>query len=103
MLYLPNYLFFMAYLTRCVRKGKAAHVIRIGNSPWCLNSAVTSDYPMEDYVREVNVAGFANTMPKRSSCNARFVTVNDRVFLVSTKPIAAGQEVIAYYKRLDNC
>jgi hypothetical protein len=57
---------------------------------------------MEWYVHSINVAGFANTMPKRSDCNALFVTANDRVFLVSTEPIAAGREVFAFYKRLDN-
>ena len=57
---------------------------------------------MEWYVGEIGIAGFANTKSKRSDCNARFVTVNDRVFLVSTKSIGAGCEVIAFYKRLDN-
>jgi hypothetical protein len=28
--------------------------------------------------------------------------VNNRVFLVSTKPVRAGREVLAFYKRLDN-
>jgi hypothetical protein len=57
---------------------------------------------MEWYVGKVGIAGFANTKSKRSDCNARFVTVNNRVFLVSTKPIGAGREVFAFYKRLDN-
>jgi hypothetical protein len=56
---------------------------------------------MEWYVDAIGVAGFANTKPKRSDCNARFETVNDRVFLVSTKSIGAGREVFAFYKRLD--
>jgi hypothetical protein len=57
---------------------------------------------MEWYVDEIGIAGFANTKSKRSDCNARFVTVDDRVFLVATKSIRAGREVFAFYKRLDN-
>ncbi len=57
---------------------------------------------MECYVSEIGIAGFANTKSKLSDCNARFVTVDDRVFLVSTKSIGAGREVFAFYKRLDN-
>ncbi len=82
-------------------KGKATHVIRIGDSIWCFDSAISHEYPMEWYVKGVTVAGFANTQSTRAACNARFVTVNDRVFLVSTKPIDAGGEVFAFYKRLD--
>jgi hypothetical protein len=82
-------------------QGKATHVIRIGDSIWCFDSATSCDFPMEWYVEGVNVAGFANTQPTRAACNARFVTVNERVFLVSTKPINAGGEVFARYKRLD--
>jgi hypothetical protein len=57
---------------------------------------------MEWYVDRFCVAGFANTQDSRSYCNARFMTVNDRVFLISTKAIGPGREVFAYYKRLDN-
>ena len=44
---------------RCVRQGKATHIIRIGDSLWCLDSAITSVYPMELYVDGINVTGFA--------------------------------------------
>jgi hypothetical protein len=54
------------------------------------------------YVAEIRIVGFANTKLKQSDCNALFVTVNDRVFLVSTKSIGACREVFAFYKRLDN-
>ena len=76
-------------------------MIHIADSIWCFNSAISDEYPMEWYVNSTCVAGFANTMPKRSACNAMFVTVDGRVFLVSTKPIGAGCEVFAFYKRLD--
>jgi hypothetical protein len=56
---------------------------------------------MEWFVDQIGIAGFANTLKRRSDCNARFVTVKDRVFLVSTKPIRSGREVYAFYKRLD--
>jgi hypothetical protein len=66
-------LFFVAFILylRRVRKGKATHVIRIGDSLWCFNSAISSHYPMAWYVHSINVAGFANTMPRRAHCNAR--------------------------------
>jgi hypothetical protein len=82
-------------------KSKATHVIRIGDSIWCFDSVTSHENPMKWYVDSVTVAGFANTQPKRAACNARFVSVNDRVFLVSTKPIDACGEVFARYKRLD--
>jgi hypothetical protein len=69
---------------------------------WCINSAITDEYPMEWYVSQIGIAGFANTKSKRSRCNAKFVTVDDRVFLVSTTSIGAGREAFAFYKRLDN-
>lgn len=84
-----------------VQKGKATHIIHIEDSIWCFDSAISNAYPMKLYVERMCVAGFANTKPKRSDCNARFVTVGDRVFLVSTKPIGAGREVFAFYKRLE--
>ena len=86
----------------CHLQDKASHVIRIGDSIWCFNSQTSLKNPMQWFVDQVSVAGFANTKPKRSDCNARFVTVGDRVFLVSTKPIRSGCEVFAFYKRLDN-
>ena len=46
------------------------------------------------------LAGFANTLD-RSLCNCKFVTVGDRIFLESTKPLLAGMEVIAFYERSD--
>ena len=90
-----------SYICLVGLKGQATHVIRIGDSIWCFDSATSLEYPMEWYVQGVTVAGFANTQPTRAACNARFVTVNERVFLVSTKPIKAGGEVFAHYKRLD--
>jgi hypothetical protein len=84
------------------QKGKAAHVKHIEDSIWCFDSAISDEYPMEWFVDQVGVAGFANTKDRRSDCNARFLTVKDRVFLVSTKPIRSGREIFPFYKRLDN-
>jgi hypothetical protein len=33
-------------------------------SQWCFNSAITDEYPMEWYVSEIGIAGFANTKSK---------------------------------------
>ena len=79
-------------------QGKGAYLKRIGDSDWCFNSEVTARYPMQWYVDGKCVAGFANTMDKRSLCNAKFVSLKERVFLVSTKRIREGDEVMAYYK-----
>ena len=46
------------------------------------------------------LAGFANTLD-RSLCNCKFITVGDRIFLESTKPLLAGMEVFAFYERTD--
>jgi len=81
-------------------KGLDTHIKRIDGSN-CFNSEVTSKHPMEWYVGRQSVAGFANTWPKRRDCNARFVTIGSRVFMVSTKPIDQDQEVFAYYKRTE--
>ena len=94
--------FFISHLfshLSCVPKGKATHVIHIGDSIWCIDSAISDEYPMEWYVDAIGVAGFANTKSRRADCNAR--TVNNRVFLVSTKAIGPAREVFAFYKRLD--
>lgn len=56
---------------------------------------------MQWFIDQIGVAGFANTKQLRSDCNSRFLTVKDRVFLVSTRPIRSGREVLAFYKRLD--
>ena len=82
-------------------QGKGAYLKRIGDSDWCFNSEVTARYPMQWYVDGKCVAGFANTMDKRSLCNAKFVSLKERVFLVSTKRIREGDEVMAYYKRAE--
>ena len=78
-------------------KGLATHVKRV-DSNWCWNSMLTSKFTMQWYVKRQSVAGFANTKLKRSDCNAKFVTVGHRVFIVSTKPIDADQEIYVYYK-----
>ena len=44
------------------QKGKAAHVKHIEDSIWCFDSAISDEYPMEWFVDQVGVAGFANTV-----------------------------------------
>ena len=43
------------------------------------------------------VAGFANSN-RRKLCNAKFMTINDEIFLVAIKPVKKGKEVFVYYK-----
>jgi hypothetical protein len=42
------------------------------------------------------MGGFANTKPRRE-CNAKFETRGDKVYVVTTKPIRAGEEVFVFY------
>ena len=56
---------------------------------------------MQWFVDGQCVAGFANTKDNRSLCNAKFVSLKERVFLVSTKRIREGEEVMAYCDRAE--
>jgi hypothetical protein len=49
----------------CHLQDKASHVIRIGDSIWCFNSQTSLKNPMQWFVDQVSVAGFANTKPIR--------------------------------------
>ena len=80
-------------------QGKATHIKRLTDSIWCINSKITSRFPMQWYVNNHGVAGFANTKNKKTECNAEFETIGNRVFLVATAYIDAGEEVFAYYSR----
>lgn len=54
-------------------------------------------FPIEWYVRNNLVGGFANSNA-RKLCNAKFETVGDQVYVVATKPIMAGEEIFVFYK-----
>jgi hypothetical protein len=67
------------------------------NLAYCLDSRPSKEFPLEWYVRNHGLGGFANTKI-REECNAKFETIGDDVFVVATKHIAAGEEVIVFYK-----
>jgi hypothetical protein len=52
---------------------------------------------MEWFVRNHLVGGFLNSNV-RTMCNAKFVTVEDEVFVLATKAIKTGEEVFVHYK-----
>ena len=54
-------------------------------------------FPVEWFVQNHKLARFANTKVRRE-CNAKFVTIGEDVYVVATKPIAAGEEVIVFYR-----
>ena len=55
------------------------------------DSAASLYYQSECVVDRQGVAGFANIQLKRADCNAKFIAVLDRVFLVSTKASALAE------------
>jgi hypothetical protein len=67
------------------------------NLAYCLDSRPSREFPLKWYVRNHGLGGFANTRDRRD-CNAKFETIGEDVFVVATKPIAAGEEVFVYYK-----
>jgi hypothetical protein len=52
---------------------------------------------MEWFVRNHLVGGFLNSNV-RALCNAKFVTIEDEVFVLATKAIMKGEEVFVHYK-----
>ena len=82
-----------------IGQGKATHIKRIKDSIWCIDSKITSRNSMQRFVDNHGVAGFANTKDIKKECNAKFETIGNRVFLIATDYIDAGEEVFAYYSR----
>ena len=78
-------------------QGLDTHVKANGPLAYCLDSRPSKKFPLTWYVRNHGLGGFANTKDRRS-CNARFVTIEDGVFVVATKPIEEDEEVIVFYK-----
>jgi hypothetical protein len=52
---------------------------------------------MEWFVRNHLVGGFLNSNV-RALCNAKFVTIEDEVFVLAKKAIMKGEEVFVHYK-----
>jgi len=52
---------------------------------------------MDWFVQSHLLGGFVNSN-NRKLCNAKYVTIDDEVFVVATKPIKKGQELFVYYK-----
>ena len=94
---------FFTFERKCIIisffQGLDSHLKSIITSAFCFDSRCLPfyGYPIEWYVRNHLVAGFANTN-LRKSCNAKFVTFGDEVFVVATKPIKKYEEVFVYYK-----
>lgn len=63
------------------------------------NSTPTQARPFRWYVARGILGGFCNTKPYKTLCNAEFVNVGHDIFIRSTKPIAAGEEILVYYPR----
>ena len=74
------------------------HIKRLDS--FAVDSKPTLRRPYLWFAERHLLAGFANTLD-RSLCNCRFITVGDRIFLESTKPLLAGMEVFAFYERTD--
>ena len=64
---------------------------------FCYDSRPTRLLPLDWYISNAVVGGFANSNIRRL-CNAKFETFDDQVFAISTKPIAAGEEIFVFYK-----
>jgi len=92
-------LFYIQMCAVMFEQGKATHIKRIGGSDWYLNSRTSARFPMQWFVDNNGVAGFANTKYKKKDCNAEFVTIGESVFLVARVFIDVGEEVFAYYNR----
>ena len=75
-----------------VLQGLDTHIKANFLSAFCLDSRPSSYQPIEWFVRNHLVGGFANSN-ERKFCNAKFVTFGDEVFVVATKVIKIGEEV----------
>ena len=78
-------------------QGLGTHLKANTTHAFCFDSRPNSIYRMEFFFRNHLVAGFANSN-RRKLCNAKFMTINDEIFLVAIKPVQKGEEVFVYYK-----
>ena len=74
------------------------HIKRLAS--FAIDSKPTLRRPHLWFAQRHLLDGFANTLD-RALCNAVFITLGDRIFLVATKPLLAGMEVFAFYERTD--
>lgn len=88
-----------AYLFSDSLQGLDTHMKSIITSAFCIDSRCQPmhGFPMEWYIRNHLVAGFANSN-LRKLCNSKFVTFGNEVFVVATKPIKVNEEVFVFYK-----
>jgi len=89
-------IFSLGSLWYRVLQGLGTHLKVIPTFAFCYNSRPSADYPLEWFLRNIKMGGFANTKPRRE-CNAKFETRGDKVYVVTTKPIRAGEEVFVFY------
>ena len=64
---------------------------------FCFNSRQDSKLCMEWFVQSHLLGELVNSN-NRKLCNAKYVTIDDEVFVVATKPIKKGQELFVVYK-----
>jgi hypothetical protein len=78
-----------------VLQGLDTHIKANLTHAFCYDSRPTKEYKIEWFVRNHLVGGFLNSNI-RKFCNAKFV--GDEVFVVATKAIMSGSEVLVHYK-----
>ena len=80
-------------------QGLDSHLKSIITSSVCFDSRCLPfhRYPIEWYVRNHLVAGFANSN-LRKVCNAKFITFGDEILVVATLSIKENEAVFVYYK-----
>jgi len=83
--------------THFAYQGLDTHVKAVTTHAFCYDSRPDSKISMGWFVQSHLVGGFVNSN-NRNLCNAKYVTIDDQVFVVATKPIKKGQELFVYYK-----
>ena len=78
-------------------QGLDTHVKAISTHAFCYDSRPNSSQRMEWFVQNYLMGGFVNSNT-RKLCNAKYVTIDDHVFVVAIKPIKKDEELFVYYK-----
>ena len=78
-------------------QGLDTHIKENITHAFCYDSRPNNETKMEWFVRNHLVGGFLNSNV-RALCNAKFVTIEDEVFVLAKKAIMKGEEVFVHYK-----
>lgn len=78
-------------------QGLDTHIKAISTYAFCIDSRPNSKNSVEWFVQNHLLGGFVNSNI-RKLCNARYVIIDDEVFVVAIKPIKKGQEIFVHYK-----